>query len=182
MKAVKLKVTVSGLRELDARLGELSKGVAKGVMRRVLLKAGAPIRDAAAALAPKDTGELSTRIAVGTKIQNTAGNAEYAEVMRSFGTRAEAVAAMRDARRAARGEGSFVEVYVGPAKATSKRGAIKAIAQEFGTVHHRPQPYMRPAFEQKKMAALEVIKTELGGEIDKAARRAARRAARKAGG
>lgn len=42
-------------------------------------------------------------------------------------------------------------------------------------------PYMRPAWDKNKNRALETIKSDLGTEIDKAARRVAKRAAKRAG-
>jgi len=177
---VKTTLKVEGLRELDAALGQLTRATARGVLRRVLVKAGQPIATAASALAPIDTGELAGSIEVSSKIKNTVGNAEFAAVLRDGGSRQEAVAALRGARRAAAGSGSFAEVHVGPTRAKSKRAAIKRIVTEFGSVKQSPRPYMRPAWAQKKGEALEVIKRELGGEIDKAAKRAAKRAAAKA--
>jgi HK97 gp10 family phage protein len=67
---------------------------------------------------------------------------------------------------------SEVEIFVGP-------GALpQATMQEFGTIHNPPQPYMRPAWEQNKVRALELIKTELADEIEKARQRIARKTAR----
>lgn len=40
---------------------------------------------------------------------------------------------------------------------------------EFGTARTRPQPFMRPAFEAKKMEAVKVIKAAIEDEIRKAA-------------
>ena len=65
-----------------------------------------------------------------------------------------------------------VEIFVGPAPLK------RSIMQEFGTVNHRPQPFMRPAFEQHWRGAIELIKKELWTEIDKARARIARKAAR----
>jgi HK97 gp10 family phage protein len=53
-----------------------------------------------------------------------------------------------------------------------------------GVVHHpgiRPQPFMRPAFEETKEECLTLIASELRVEITKAADRARRRALRKKG-
>ncbi len=85
--------------------------------------------------------------------------------------------ALRDARRGA--GGSFAEVSVGPVSG-DKKNAVKAIVQEFGSVKQAAHPYMRPAWEQQKGTALEIVKTEMSGEIDKAAQRARRRALKKA--
>ncbi|WP_371346081.1 HK97-gp10 family putative phage morphogenesis protein [Ancylobacter sp. IITR112] len=174
----KLKVSVQGLKELDAALGELSKATAKGVMRRALLKAAQPMVDRAAALAPKDKGDLSASIIAATKnsVEGDAGKRAFGETLRAGGSKAEARAALRSARREAGVGASFVEVSVGPAKAKTKRAAIKAVVQEFGSVKQPPHAYMRPAFAATRDQVLGQIKTELTSEIDKAARRAAARA------
>lgn len=65
-----------------------------------------------------------------------------------------------------------VEIFVGPAPLKS------AVPQEFGTVNHRPQPFMRPAFEQHWRSSIELIKKEIWSEIEKARARLARKAAR----
>jgi HK97 gp10 family phage protein len=180
----KLKVSVSGLKELDASLGELSKAAAKGVLTRVLMNAGEPIRDAAKRLAPKgETRQLSENIVVSTKAGTSgdAGKDAYSEIMKSGGTKAQAVSAMRDARRAQGAGDAFAAVYVGPAK-SGKRNSIKAIVQEFGSVKQAPQAYLRPAFNAAAGQALDIIRNLLGGEIAKAAARAAKRKAKKAAG
>lgn len=173
-------VTVAGLRELDAALGQLTKATARNVVKRVLVKAGEPIAAAAAAFAPKDTMELSNSIVVSSKIENKVGNAEFAEAMRQGLGRDAAVKALRGARRAAKGKGSFGMVLVGPTKAKTKKDAIKRVVQEFGSVNQPGHPYMRPAWDQNKDKALDIIKNELGDEIQKAAARSAKRAAAKA--
>lgn len=43
--------------------------------------------------------------------------------------------------------------------------------QEFGTAHHAAQPFMRPAFETKKVDAAEKIKSNLSNRINKEAAR-----------
>lgn len=180
---MKATYRVDGLRELDAALGQLSKATARNTLRRVLLRAGQPMADRASQLAPDDpsTGppDLHTSIKVSASLKNKVGSREYAGVLKAGGSKAEAVSALRDARRAAGGEGSFAEVYVGPESGT-KKNAIKAIVQEFGSVKQAPQPYMRPAFKEKSGDVITIVKRDLGAEIDKAARRAAARAAKKA--
>ena len=177
-----LRVTtkVEGLRELDAALGEFKKPTARAILRRTLLKAADPMVEMASRLAPDDpaTGapDLHSTIIASSRVRNTIGNAEFSAVLSGGGTRAEARAALIDARRAA-GEGSFAEVYVGPA-AGSKRNAIKAIVQEFGSVNQAAQPYMRPAWEATKQQILDSIKGLLKIEIDKAIARAAAKALR----
>lgn len=64
------------------------------------------------------------------------------------------------------------ERYVGP----DSRPA--AVAQEFGTVNHPPQPFARPAMDETKDAVLKRISDELWVGIEKAAKAAARKAAK----
>lgn len=175
----RLKVSVDGLKELDAALGELSKATARGVMRRALIRSAQPMVSKAAALAPKgETGELSQSIIAATKnsVEGDAGLRAFGEVMRAGGSKGQAQAALRDARRQSGAGKAFVEVYVGPAKAKSKRNAIKRIVQEFGSAKQAPRAYLRPAFAATRGQVLGAIKGELATEIDKAARRAAARA------
>lgn len=172
-------VKVEGLRELDQALGQLTKATARNVLKRVAVKAGQPIAEAARRFAAKATGELAGSIAVSSKIKNTVGNAEFAAAMRAGLGKDAAVKALRGARRAARGKGSFAVVHVGPRQARTKKDAIKRIVNEFGSIKMAAQPYMRPAWDGEKYNALDIIKNELGGEIQKAAARAAKRALRK---
>lgn len=178
---MRTKVTTSGFKELDAALRDLPRATQRTVLRNTLRKAGAPIAEAARQHAPRDTGELVNSIVVSPKIVNTIGNAEFAQVMKAGGSRQEASAALRGARRAAKGEAPTAVMYVGPAKAETKRDAIKRIVQEFGSVHQPGTPYMRPAWDAQKMAALQIVANELGDQIERAARRIARKKA-KAGG
>lgn len=172
-------VKISGLKELDDALGELSKGAARGALRRALIKSAEPMRKAAAQNAPEDTGALKASIIVTSKMDNNAGKAEYAAVMRGGGTKAQAAGALRDARRAKGIGESFAEVYLGPAKG-SKRDAIKAIVQEFGSQYQPAQAYMRPAFDGEVKTVLNKIKDELATEIGKSVQRARKRALKKA--
>lgn len=173
------RVNIEGLKELDAALGELSKGAARGALRRALTRAAEPMRAAAVRNAPEATGALKRSIALSSKIDNRAGKAEYAAVMRGGGSKAQAVEALRDARRAKGIGESFAEVFMGPVK-SGKRNAIKAMVQEFGSKKQAAQPYMRPAFDAEAQNVINNIKDELSAEIDKSVRRARARAARKA--
>ena len=44
--------------------------------------------------------------------------------------------------------------------------------QEFGTVHHAPQPFLRPAFDSNRMKAVETMKQTGGRRIMAAAKKA----------
>jgi HK97 gp10 family phage protein len=73
---------------------------------------------------------------------------------------------------------SPVEVFAGP-------NDPAAVQTEFGNEHQAAEAHLRPAWDANKQKSLDIIATELGGEIDKAVQRAARRAerlARKMGG
>ena len=65
---------------------------------------------------------------------------------------------------------SDVEVFAGPGVNP------QAVQQEFGNRNHPPQPFMRPAWEETHEPALQIVKDELGGEIEKSAARARSRA------
>lgn len=148
------RVRVEGLRELDTALGELPKALARGVLRRVGLKALQPVAETMAALAPDDpdTGapDLRTSIRVGTKL-----SPRQARMNRK------------------REDKSFVEVYAGVGPE-----APQGVLQEFGTLTNPPQPFARPAWDQEKASVLETVKRDLGGEIEKTAKRLAKRQAK----
>jgi HK97 gp10 family phage protein len=67
---------------------------------------------------------------------------------------------------------SQVEAHAGPGRHP------QAHLQEFGTQHHGPQPFVRPAWDAGKDELLEGIADALWTEIEKAAARQARKAAR----
>lgn len=67
---------------------------------------------------------------------------------------------------------SEVEAHAGPGRHP------QAHLQEFGTAHHAPQPFVRPAWDGGKDALLEGITDDFWTEIEKAAARQAKKAAR----
>lgn len=169
---------IEGLRELDEALKELPRATARNVLKRALTKAGQPMADMARSLAPVDPdggGTLRDNIVVSSRIKNKVGASEYAAAMRDGLGKEAAVAALRDARRAAAGMGSHAEVYVGP---TTK--AFYGMFQEFGTRNHGPQPFLRPAFDSRAPRALDTIRDDLATEIEKARARLAKKAEREA--
>jgi HK97 gp10 family phage protein len=153
---VKTTVRVEGLKEIDAALGQLGKATGRNVMRRVAVKRLGPMAETARQLAPDDpaTGglDLKRSIAVSTQL----------------GTRQ---------RKLNRKSKSEVEAHMGPAGPGGKVPP-QGVFQEFGTQHHGPQSFMRPAFDQGKDALIDGIGADLWAEIDKAAERNARKAAR----
>lgn len=155
---MKTTVRVDGLRDLDAALGalgaEFGKTAAKGVLRRVAIKALTPMAEAARGMAPDDpdtnSNDLKASIVVG----------------RPLNKRQTAIAKKEQGK-------ALVTVYMGTADPAG-------VPQEFGTVNHGPQSFMRPAFEQHAAGAIDIVARELGPEIEKTAARIAKRRAAKA--
>lgn len=203
---MKSRVRVDGLRDLDKALSALGKSAARTTLKRVLLKGGEPIAEAARSKAPHDQGKLRASIIVSARTNNPSADAAFAKAMQAGLGTAAAVAAKRTALRISRanGDSSFAMMFVGPSNLPS------AHLVEFGTGPHEirakagsglgrlsftdgdhrvtplivnhpgsaPHPFMRPAFEEKKHEALEIIGQTLGAEIMKTAQRQARRAAK----
>jgi len=145
-------VTVDGLRELDRALGELPKSTGKAVLRRTLKKAGQPIADDAEIKVPVLTGALQISIGIGTKL-----------------TRRQA----KLHRKMFQNDKASAEVFVGAG------GLAQATQAEFGNEHQAAEPYMRPAWDANQDRALDIIASELGNEIMKAAQRLARKSAKR---
>lgn len=141
-------VKIEGLKELDKALGQLPKATAKAALRRVLKEAAEPLARTARRLAPRDEFYLYESIDVSTKLSK-----RQAGLHRAQGGRA------------------FQEMFVG----TNNPAGVQ---QEFGNSRHPAQPFMRPAFDAKKMEALDIITTLLWGEIEKTAARVAKRSAK----
>ncbi|MGJ0236982.1 HK97-gp10 family putative phage morphogenesis protein [Novosphingobium fluoreni] len=170
-------LNLSGFKELENALAGLKdKATSRRVANRALQKAAEPIRDRAKELAPDDpaTGQ-GKFLGEAIKIGRAAGR------MQKLGN-----------------SGTVVSTFVGidgsvkPAKPSTKRftkkgtgkpgGGVAAysIFMELGTGTHSAQPYMRPAFEEKKQEAVEGMADILREEIVATQARAARKAARKA--
>ena len=63
-----IRMKVEGLKALDRALKEMKQSTARGVVRRVLLKAAQPIADDMAQRAPRDTGYLGDHIDTGVRL------------------------------------------------------------------------------------------------------------------
>lgn len=143
-------VKVEGLRELEAALADLPRATGKNVLRRVLKKAAAPIESTAEALAPHLTGTLERNINMGSRLTR-----RQAQMVRKADSKSSA------------------EIHVGTADPAG-------IQTEFGNVNQAAEPWLRPAWDQNKQAALDMIASDLGEEIGRASARLARKAARAA--
>jgi HK97 gp10 family phage protein len=149
--------TIPGLAELDRALAELPKSIQKGVLRRVGLAALEPFVEKVRAMAPVDEDPTSSP----QRAPGTLRDSYHA------GTKLNKAQA-----RTARREGkSSVEVYAG----TNDRAGVLT---EFGTGHSPAQPHARPAWDASQKKVLELVKSGLATEIEKARARLARRQSR----
>ena len=149
-------VRLEGFAGLEEELAKVSKAVGKGAVRRALKKSAEPMAEIARGLAPDDpaTGgnDLKSSIAVSTKLS---------------------VRQAKMHRRMFRDDRAAVEMFVGAGVDPA------AHTQEFGTINHGPQPFMRPAWDQDQTALLERLGTEMWAEIQKSVARAQARAAKR---
>lgn len=140
---------VEGFKELERALLELTTAAAKGVGRRTLRRAGAPVAAKMNAYAPdggtSPDGPLNESYTVSTKLNKSQAKQE---------------------RRAGRDD---VFMYIGT-------NDVAGIQQEFGNERHNPQPHARPAWQSEQFATLDRIKDALTDEVEKAAARARRKA------
>lgn len=149
-------VKFEGGKELERELQRLASPTArKASGRRALKKAAQPLADLMRSLAPDDPAtsgdDLRASIAVSTKLSPRQRKSH---------------------RRMFRNDKASVEMFVGAGPLP------QAHLQEFGTVHHAPQPFARPAWDRDRQAMLRRLSDELWKDIKKAVARAERKAAR----
>lgn len=166
-------VKIDGMKQLEETLKDFSRATGGNILKRAVGVAGAMLAEAAIELAPKDEGDLKRGIKVSKPKIINPGTAAFAQAMRETGDRAIAASAARAANKEAGGSGRTAVTHVGPSK-----GVGQGILQEFGTAHHKAQPFMRPAFDANGEKAAELIGSEIKTGIDKAKERAARKAAK----
>lgn len=154
---VRTTTKLTGFKELEKSLGELSRAAGTGVLRRAGTKAMEPMAKLASSLAPDDATtppvDLHTSIGVSARARTGRGGLQDLE------------------------KGNRVNIHVGPAFDLERYA--RALVMEFGSYKDQPQPYMRPAFDQDGAAVIERLKPLIRAEIDKTVARAARRAARR---
>lgn len=165
---------LTGFSDLEEKLKALPQNVAKRASFAAMRRAAKIMADEQRALA----GPFADTIIVKARAKNTAGLAEYGEVMRGGGSFRDASAALRDARRSSSGAPSRITVVVGSS-------APHAHFSEFGTVERfwksgkstgimPMNPFIRPAWDAKVDDCLVAIKRELLVEIEKAETKIAR--------
>lgn len=143
-------IHVDGLRELEKKLLALPDKVNRRVLRKAVSDGAAVVRDEMRIRAPLYTGSVSQ----GHPPPGTLKKAVF----------------MSHARTSHQGYEAFV-VGVRHGKKAGKTGdAFYFRFVEFGTVKMAPRPFMRPAFDVKKEAALQAITASLADGISQAAR------------
>lgn len=185
---------VHGLRELQQAMDDLPKQIRRGgLIIRALRDAGQLVRDAAKRMAPvlsseKASSAFSARRyhAAGYALskqenQRVPGNIKFnivSYVTTEFAGRITSIIRVRTRSYIFSDRGNRKGMRGGADPSNRVDNPNYWWLVEFGTSHSRAQPFMRPAFQATKFAALEMIKTGLRDEIEKAAQRWARRAAR----
>lgn len=125
-----VKMTFEGGDALARTLNQLPAAFSRKIILDALKEGAEPIRDTAAILAPRHTGDLAGGMTISTtnRLGGTAGG-----------------------RWQERGETEHA-VAVGPSK-----DEYYGLFQEYGTVHHSAHPFLRPAFDQQGAQALTII-------------------------
>lgn len=149
-------VKVDGLRELGEAMSALGKEVAQKIAASMTSAAAGVIRKDAIARAPEHD-EPHTVDGVLVQPGNLKKNIVRKKVSKSK-TRltSEHLVTVRGKRK---------DGYA------ARYGRL----QEFGTVHHAPQPFLRPAFDANKMKAIDAMKKTAGKRIEAAAKKAAKK-------
>ncbi len=147
---------VTGFRELEKSLGQLSRSTGTRVLQRAGVKAMQQMERRAETLAPDDmkTPAPDLHRSIVTSTRARVGMAGSAEIER----------------------GNRATVYVGPAFDLPRYARVMVV--EFGSYKMAPRPYMRPAFHQTGHSVLAEVSDLIRAEIDKVVARAAARAAK----
>lgn len=145
-----IKMKVDGFKEIKKALDVLGKAATDSVLRSALRKAGRPVADTAALLAPKRTGGLASSIDIRTTLTS------------------------RQKRFSPKQKGE-VELFVGPSHPTGAHGHLL----EFGTSRMPAKPFLRPAWDTHKESVLKVLEKEIWNAIERVRRRLARKATAK---
>jgi HK97 gp10 family phage protein len=153
-----MEMKLKGLPELEQELAKLPNATGRNVLRRVGKRVMEPVADDAAQRAPDRTGILAFSIQVSEQRTRRAKRSQ------NLGDGAIATG------------GRSVNIAVG---AAGGLGALYyAWFVEFGTVHMRSQPFLRPAWDYNKGKVLSSVKVELWSEITKAVGKMERKALR----
>jgi HK97 gp10 family phage protein len=144
---------VAGLKELQAALKELPQCIARNVLRGAVAAGAAVIRTEAKARAPVSTGDARA----GHSPPGTLKRAIYQKQIRELSSPVKQtfyVGVRRGKQYRHQGK-----------KGKLSRDAYYAKFVEFGTAKMAARPFMRPAFEAKKGAAVQAIQEYLARRI-----------------
>lgn len=159
---------VSGLKELQQAMDMLPKEIKRGgIIIRALRKAGLIVRNAAQRMAPV--------LPLGLQTDRRKSGAIRANIVSYVTTQFDnmIVAIIRVRNRGYIFENEGFRKRQDPSLSGNPNYWWLV---EFGTSQSKAKPFLRPAFEGNRQAALEAIKDGLRDEIMKAARRWARKA------
>lgn len=135
---------VSGLREMGAAMRNLGETVTKKVSRSMTAAAAQVIRKDAITRAPKRTGLLRANIYVARSRNSPLTSEHFVSVRRKRRVYADTKLNRRKNR-----VGKYYQ---------RDGDAFYGKFLEFGTVKMAPRPFLRPAFENTKLQAIEKMK------------------------
>lgn len=154
---------VDGLAELKRALEELPKNIGRNVLRGAVRAGAAVIRAESQARAPVYAGDVSKGHPPPGTLKRAIYMKQIAEL--SGATRQTFIVGARKGRKY-RHQGKSGNL---------SQDAYYASFVEFGTSRMAARPFMRPAFEAKKNAAVEAIKAYLAQRIPAEAEKLARK-------
>lgn len=135
---MRVTVEIKGLKELEYELSRLGEDITTKVLRQAGREAMAPVLEDMKQHAGYDATSESEHMRDSIKIRTTSR--------------------MKDQKTL-----SIMTVRVGPSKAH----AMKAKAQEFGTVKQIPNPFIRPALDYNRQFILNTLAAEIRASIEK---------------
>ena len=152
-----MSVDIKGLKELQAALNQLPREVQKRPLRAAVSAAAKVIQDEAKRRAPIDTGNLRKAI-YRTRSRSGSGTGQETFLVAVKKGKAEYANTARNRRLNRVGK-----------KYQTQGEAYYWRFLEFGTAKMAAKPFLRPAFENKKQMAVDVLKQKLGDAITKTA-------------
>lgn len=156
-----MQIKVEGLAELAKALKALPPEIAGkngGPLRKAIGRAAVVIRDDARRRAPVDTGNLRDNIIAVRKRKSPQGTEGYFIEVRRKRRKYANTRANRRKGRVGKTYENLGEAYYG-------------MFVELGTAKMPAQPFLRPAFESKKVEAVETFRVELAKGIEQAAKK-----------
>jgi HK97 gp10 family phage protein len=162
-----VQIKVEGLAELAKALKALPpeiSGKNGGPLRKAIGRAAVVIRDDARRRAPVDTGNLRDNIIAARRRKSPPGTEGYYIEVRRKRRKYANTRANRRKGRAGMSYETMGEAYYGM---FVELGTEK----ELGTARMQAQPFLRPAFESKKVEAVETFRVEFAKAIDAAAKK-----------